>query len=91
MFECFVVYDRSLFCGDVDLLMGVEWNKDTIYFGNIMESLSRDLYCYCIHSNMSVYGDSRIVQPKKSAVKDILKVKGGENAVVLVNEVDMEN
>lgn len=89
-YELTSITDRSLFRGKVDLLMGVEWNRDTAYFGNIMESLSRDLYCYCIQSNMSVYGDSRIVQPKKSVVKDLLRVKGGENAVVLVNEVDIK-
>ena len=89
-YELTSITDRSLFRGKVDLLMGVEWNRDTAYFGNIMESLSRDLYCYCIQSNMSVYGDSRIVQPKKSVVKDLLRVKGGENAVVLVNEVDVK-
>ncbi|MCM1183673.1 MAG: reverse transcriptase domain-containing protein [Roseburia sp.] len=88
-YELTSIRDRSLFRGKADLLIGVEWNKDTAYFGNIMESLSRDLYCYCVQSNMSVYGDSRIVQPKKSIVKDLLRVKGGENAVVLVNEVDV--
>lgn len=59
-----------------DIVFGVEWNKDTYYFGNIMEALSRDIYCYCVQSNMSEYGDSRIIQPTKKDLMNILKVKG---------------
>ena len=56
-----------------------------------MESLSRDLYCYCVQSNMSEYGDSRIIRPTKSVYSDILKVKGGENAIVLIGEVNIRH
>ena len=47
---------RQIFQGQADILCGVEWNKDTHYFGNIMEALSRDMYCYCVQANMSEYG-----------------------------------
>lgn len=80
---------RSLFKGKVDLIIGIEWNKDINYFSNIMEALSRDLYCFCAQSNMSKYGDSRIIQPKSSVYKDIVRIKGGENALVVVGEVDI--
>lgn len=80
---------RSLFLRHAELIFGVEWNKDTHYFGNIMESLSRDLYCYCIQANMSEYGDSRIVQPAKKDLMNILQVKGGLNASVLIGEVNV--
>ena len=38
-------------------------NKDTLYFSNIKESLSRDRCWFCAQSNMSEYGDCRIIQP----------------------------
>lgn len=81
---------RSLFQGYVDIIFGVEWNSDTHYFGNIMEALSRDIYCYCVQSNMSVYGDSRIIQPTKKDFMDIAKVKGGLNGLIIVGEVDID-
>lgn len=81
---------RQTFQGQADILCGVEWNKDTHYFGNIMEALSRDMYCYCVQANMSEYGDGRIVQPTKKDYANILRVKGGENASVLIGTVDIE-
>ncbi len=81
---------RQTFQGQADILCGVEWNKDTHYFGNIMEALSRDMYCYCVQANMSEYGDSRIVQPTKKDYANILRVKGGENVSVLIFTVDIE-
>lgn len=35
-------------------------------------------------------GDSRIVQPTKKDYVNILRVKGGENASVLIGTVDIE-
>ena len=55
-----------------------------------MEALSRDIYCYCVQSNMSEYGDSRIIQPTKKDFMNILKVKGGINASVLIGEIDIQ-
>lgn len=81
---------RHTFQGAADIIFGVEWNKDTYYFGNIMEALSRDMYCYCVQSNMSEYGDSRIIQPTKKDFMNILKVKGGINAAVLIGEIDIQ-
>lgn len=81
---------RHTFQGIADIVFGVEWNRDTYYFGNIMEALSRDIYCYCVQSNMSEYGDSRIIQPTKKDFMNILKVKGGINASVLIGEVDIQ-
>lgn len=81
---------RHTFQGTADIIFGVEWNKDTYYFGNIMEALSRDIYCYCVQSNMSEYGDSRIIQPTKKDFMNILKVKGGINASVLIGEIDIQ-
>lgn len=81
---------RHSFQGMADIVFGVEWNKDTYYFGNIMEALSRDIYCYCVQANMSEYGDSRIIQPTKKDYMNVLRVKGGINASVLIGEIDIQ-
>ena len=39
---------------------------------------------------MSKYGDSRITQPSKTEKKDLLRVKGGKNSIVLLGELDID-
>ena len=89
-FELASIQDRSLFQTYADMVVAVEWNKDVPYYSNIIESLSRDLHCYCIQANSSDYGDSRIVAPKDSVSKDIIRTKGGLNACILVDTVDIK-
>jgi hypothetical protein len=89
-FEISSLEDRSVFKSDIDAVVVSEWNKDIEYFSNIIESLSRDLHCYCIQVNSSEYGDSRITQPKKSYLKDILKAKGGKNSYLIVDEINIK-
>ena len=89
-FELASIKDRALFQTLADLTVAVEWNKDTAYYSNIIESLCRDLHCYCVQVNSSDYGDSRIIKPSKSVEKDILKTKGGLNHTILVGEIDVE-
>ena len=89
-FELASIEDRALFSSYADLVVAVEWNKDVNYYSNILESLSRDLHCYCVQVNSSDYGDSRITMPSKTEMKDIIKTKGGNNATVLVGTVDLE-
>jgi hypothetical protein len=84
------IFDRSLFQNCPDLIIGIEWNKDVKYFSNIIESLCRDIHCYCAQVNSSNYGDSRIIQPSKSFQKDILKTKGGINNTVLIARINIE-
>jgi len=55
-----------------------------------MEALCRDLYCYCIQANSSDFGDSRVIAPKKTEERDLIKTKGGLNCVVLSEELDIE-
>lgn len=88
-FELTSIAERALFQSYVDLTIAVEWNQDVLYFSNIMESLCRDLHCYCIQVNSSDFGDSRIIQPTKSVTRDIVKTKGGQNYSVLVDEIDV--
>ncbi len=88
-YELASISDRALFRSYADLLVTVEWNRDVKYYSNILESLSRDIHCYCIQVNSSDYGDSRITKPSKSEEKDIIRTKGGKNSIILVDEIDI--
>ena len=72
------------------MLIAVEWNKDVNYFSNIIESMSRDVHCYCVQANTSDYGDSCIIKPVETEKKVVLRIKGGENATVMIGEVDIK-
>ncbi len=87
-YELTSIKDRSLFQSYIDALIAVEWNKDVNYYSNIVESLSRDLHCFCVQVNASKYGDSRITMPSKTENKDKLKVKGGKNTSLLVDDIN---
>lgn len=88
-YELASIKDRSLFQCYADMLIAVEWNRDTNYYSNIVESLVRDLHCYCVQVNYSNYGDSRITQPTKTEIMDIVKTKGGKNSTVILGEIDI--
>ena len=94
-FSCYNCYEladiehRALFKGKIDLMFASEYNRDVNYFSNIAESVSRDVHCAFIQSNSSQFGDSRITIPKKTALKDILRLKGGINSVVLVGKLNI--
>jgi hypothetical protein len=91
-FYCFELSNslhRSLMKGKIDLLVGVEWNKDTNYFSNIVEAGSRDLHTYVAQVNTSQYGDTRLTQPVETARKDILRLKGGTNDAILVASINI--
>lgn len=89
-YELASITDRSLFQALADLTVAVEWNRDVPYFGSIVESLCRDLHCYCIQVNSSDYGDSRVMAPAKSEERDLIKTKGGINHTILVDHIELE-
>lgn len=89
-FELASLKDRSLFRSIADLVVAVEWNKDVNYFNNIIESLTRDLHCFCVQVNSSNYGESRIVQPTHKEISDIVRTKGGINPTALIGEIDIK-
>lgn len=89
-FELANIQHRALFKSKVDFLVASEFNKDTNYFSNIVETITRDIHCYFIQVNNSEYGDTRITKPSKTDNKDILKLKGGENSTVLIGEIDVK-
>lgn len=88
-YELTSIVDRSIFQSYADMIVAVEWNRDVKYYSNILESLSRDIHCYCIQVNSSEYGDSRITKPSKSEEKDIIRTKGGINSSILVEEINL--
>jgi hypothetical protein len=90
-FELADTFHRSLFRSKIDLLIASEWNKDTPYFSNIVEALSRDLHCYLAQVNTSQFGDSRLTQPSDSARKDLMKLKGGKNDTVLIENLNIND
>jgi len=89
-YELASIKDRSEHMSWADMVVAVEYNKDTNYFSSIVESLSRDLHCYCVQVNTSEYGDSRITQPTSSVERDLVSVKGGLNQTILVGEIDFK-
>ena len=88
-FELTSITDRSVFQSYADAIIAIEWNRDINYYSNILESLSRDLHCYCIQVNSSDFGDSRLIQPTKKERQNILRVKGGEEPVILIGTIDV--
>lgn len=88
-FELASIQGRALFKSFADLTVAVEWNKDVAYFSSIVESLCRDLHCFCIQANSSDYGDSRVMSPSRIEKRDLIKTKGGRNSAILVDEIDI--
>lgn len=88
-YELTSIQDRSKFQSYADAIISVVYNKDTNYFSNIIDSLARDMHCFCIQVNTSQYGDSRITLPSKTESKDLLKVKGGKNSMLLTDVLDI--
>lgn len=82
---------RAQFKGKVHGVFAIEFNKDTNYYCNLVESISRDLSCFVIQSNTSKYGDSRITAPYQTEEKDIVKIKGGVNDTIMVGKVNLGN
>lgn len=91
---CYEIADitaRSLFKNRCHIVTISEFNKDIKYFENICESLSRDLYCYCISSNTSKYGGTSIIQPSSSENKYIIRLKGGENDYIVTYDLNISD
>ena len=93
IYNCYELTDvvhRSIFRSELDILFAIEFNKDTNYFSNIAESTCRDLHCYFVQANTSEYGDSRVVEPKETERMNPVRVKGGDNNVILRFELDIQ-
>lgn len=88
-YELASIEDRAVFKGHVDFIVATEFNRDTSYFSNIIESAARDLHCYIIQVNDSKFGDSRVVSPSKSDLMNPLRIKGGDNLTFLTMKLDL--
>lgn len=89
-FELANITHRSLLRSKIDLLFAIEYNQDTKYFSNLVESIIRDIHCYVVQVNSSHYGDTRISQPTQSHSIDIVKLKGGENNVTVLGTIEID-
>lgn len=93
IYNCYELTDvvhRSIFRSELDVLFAIEFNKDINYFSNIAESTCRDLHCFYVQANTSEYGDSRVVEPKETERMNPVRVKGGENNVIIRYELDIQ-
>lgn len=92
-YNCFELTDinhRGLFRSELDLMIAVEYNQDINYFSNIIEAATRDIHCYAIQANSSNYGDSRVISPQVTEKMNIIRVKGGDNSLLLKTTLDIE-
>lgn len=89
-FELADISDRALFKSKVDFIVASEYNKDINYFSEIAGSWVRDIHCFFIQVNSSDYGDSRIIRPSPSVTRDILQIKGGEKALIMVGTLTIK-
>lgn len=82
---------RISFQGVVYALMVLSWNKDLDTFASLIESAALDIHAYTILVNNRKYGDSRVRSPaKESFLRDIARVRGGENDFVVAATLDIK-
>ena len=82
---------RVRFQGEVDALMVLSWNQDLETFASLIESAALDVHAYTILVNNRKYGDSRVRSPaKESFLRDIARVRGGDNDFVIAATLDID-
>jgi len=84
------VDDRSIFKSCCDIVTVSEFNKDTKYIDDIAESMSKDLFCYCVKSNVTGYGGSSIIQPASFDDNYLVNLKGGEDDYIVTHDLDIK-
>lgn len=83
---------RIRFQGEVDGLMILAWNQDLDTFSALIEAAALDLHAYTILVNNRKYGDSRVRSPaKESFLRDLARVRGGDNDFVVAVTLDIDN
>lgn len=71
-------------------MVASELNKDVNYFSNIIDSTARDLNMYVAQVNSSEYGDNRLTRPAKTIYKNLIRLDGGENDLVIIATIDLK-
>lgn len=89
-FEFTDINSRTTLKSKIDTLFVPQFNRDTTYFSSIVDSTSRDLHCFIVQANTSLYGDSRINAPYKTIYKNITQINGGLNDSILVGEINIK-
>ena len=82
---------RIRFQGEVDALMVLSWNQDLETFSSLIEATALDIHAYTVLVNNRKYGDSRVRSPaKESFMRDLARVRGGENDFVIAVTLDID-
>lgn len=82
---------RVKFQGELDALMVLSWNQDLETFASLIESAALDVHAYTILVNNRKYGDSRVRSPaKESFMRDLARVRGGDNDFVIAATLDID-
>lgn len=79
-YYCYELADinhRSIFQGEIDVLIAPVWNPDTNYYNGIVETSAREIHCVFSQVNTANYGDTRWTVPKKTELKNPIVLKGG--------------
>jgi len=84
------IASRASMKSKTEVIFVPQLNKDTNYFSAIVEATTRDLHCFVVQANTSSYGDSRVTAPYKTQCKNIMQVKGGDNDIVMVSQLDIQ-
>lgn len=79
-YYCYELADinhRTIFQGEIDVLIAPVWNPDTNYYNGIVETSAREIHCVFSQVNTANYGDTRWTVPKKTELKNPIVLKGG--------------
>ena len=93
VFDCYELTDifaRAIMKSELDILFAPEYNKDLNYFTNIVESASRDIYCFVVQVNTSNYGETKIIAPYITELKCIANIKGGERDGIHIGKINIK-
>jgi hypothetical protein len=83
---------RLAFQGQVDLLLILSWNQDLHTFEALTESAGFDVHAYIGVVNNGTIGDTRLRVPAKEPyLRDICRVRGGDNDYIVVARIDVES
>jgi hypothetical protein len=86
VYNCFELTDikaRGKFRAEIDLLITIARNKDTNYYGHIIDSTTRDLHCFTALVNTAEYGDSRLIAPRSTETKTLMQITGGKSEILM--------
>lgn len=87
-YELTDIVARANLKGKCDIIAVSEFNPDTTYFSNIIDSTVRDLHVFIVQANTSHLGDSRVTGPYDRDSKDIYKIKGGDNDHIVIGTIE---